>query len=122
MPYPDDAFKEEMMKEGIKYVSDLFKDKPNYQLIFLADRWFGSSTLLKYIEDLGHTYVVRCKSANNIYYLDPKEGHIVKYKVNDLFHYIYKATYYKNIEYTNNHLKTNLVFSPTKQFLFLTRL
>jgi hypothetical protein len=89
-------------------------EKTNYQLIFLENRWFGSSSLLKYIDDLGHTYVVRCKSGSNFYYLDPKEGHTVKYKVDDFFHYKFKATYYENIEYTENHLITNLVFSPTK--------
>ena len=39
---------------------DLFKDK-SYNLIFLADRWFNSVNLMKFIENAGHTFVFRLK-------------------------------------------------------------
>ena len=29
--------------------------------MFLADRWFNSSNLLRHINDLGHTYCIRLK-------------------------------------------------------------
>lgn len=109
-----DAFKESLLFEGIKYVSDLFNDKPNYKLIFLADRWFNSSSLLDFIDSLGHTYVVRAKSTSNIRYYSSYDGHYIKSKIYNLFHYKYKATYYENVFYTENCLKTNLVFSPSK--------
>ena len=41
-------------KQGISYVPNLFgKD---FDLIFLADRWFNSTTLLQHIQSLGHTF------------------------------------------------------------------
>jgi len=46
------------MKDGIKYVFVLFNDK-DLDLIFLADRWFGSSKILEYIASLGYIYYVR---------------------------------------------------------------
>lgn len=108
----DDAFKEELITEGIKYVSDLFKDT-NYHLIFLADRWFNSSSLLSFIESLGHKYTVRAKSNSNIKCFNKKEGHYIWYKISELFHYVHKATYYNDILYTRGELDTNLVFSAT---------
>lgn len=104
------AFKEELITEGIKYVSDLFKDS-NYQLIFLADRWFNSVSLLDYINSLGHTYVIRSKSGSKVKYFDSKEKHFIWSEISKLFHYVHKATYYNNISYTRSELVTNVVFS-----------
>ncbi len=109
-----EAFKESLLIEGIQYVSDLFNDKPNYKLIFLADRWFNSPSLLEFIDSLGHTYVIRVRSGHHVYYFDEKEGHEIKSRIDNLFHYKYKATYYNDIRYTKRRLKTNLVFSPTR--------
>ena len=41
----NDAFKLNTMKEGIEAVSKLFKNA-DFNLVFLADRWFGSSKIL----------------------------------------------------------------------------
>jgi len=109
--HSSDAFQESLIKEGIQYVSDLFKDKPNYKLIFLADRWFNSTSLLDFIDSLGHTYVVRTSVQPRVLYYNEKEGHKVKSNVGKLFHYKYKATYYENIEITKKNFKTNLVIS-----------
>lgn len=109
-----EALQEEMITEGIKYVSNLFADKPNLKLVFLADRWFGSTSLLQYIEDLGHFYVVRAKGTYNVWYHDNKEGHEIKTKVDNLFHYVHKATYYEDVLLSDNKFKTNIVFSATK--------
>lgn len=109
----DEAFKENIIKEGILYVSNLFNDS-KFKLIFLADRWFGSPTLLDFIDKLGHTYVIRLKSGLNIKYFDDKEGHVICKKIEDLFHYKYHATYYENVKYTFKEINTNIVISPTK--------
>ena len=108
----DEAFKESFIKEGISYVSDLFKDS-NYQLIFLADRWFNSASLLEFIDSLGHTYVVRSKSGSKIKFYDKREKHFIWSEISNLFHYVHKATYYNNISYTRGELTTNAVFSAT---------
>ena len=55
---PDDAYRESLILEGINYVINLFKNK-SYNLIFLADRWFNSVNLMKFIENAGHTFVFR---------------------------------------------------------------
>lgn len=108
------AFKEYLLKEGIKYVSDLFKDFSGCKLIFLADRWFSSPSLLNYIDSLGHTYVIRVRYDHYLFYFDKKENRYVRSKISNLFHYVYKATYYEQSLYTKKKLKTNLVFSPFK--------
>ena len=36
------AFNEKLLKQGISYVSNLFSD--DFDLIFLADRWFNSTS------------------------------------------------------------------------------
>ena len=109
-----EAFKIEVLKEGIKYVSDLFICKPNYNLVFLADRWFGFPALLSYIDSLGHSYVVRIKSDVNVFYHDDKEGHLIKKKSGDLFHYTHKPTYFEFVHITEEKFKTNIVISATK--------
>lgn len=38
-----EAYQEELIKSGITYVSKLFNN--NFDLIFLADRWFNSRRL-----------------------------------------------------------------------------
>ena len=53
------AFDECLLKQGISYVSSLFDS--SYKLVFLADRWFNSTTLLQHIDSLGHTYCIRLK-------------------------------------------------------------
>lgn len=109
--HSSEAFQEDTLKKGIKYVSDLFKDKPNYKLIFLADRWFNSTTLLDFIDSLGHTYVVRASCQPRVLYFNKKEHHKIKSNIGKLFHYKYKATYYENVEITKKNFKTNIVIS-----------
>ena len=69
------AFEEKLLKEGISYVSSLFDS--SYKLIFLADRWFNSTTLLQHIDSLGHTYCIRLKRNIKVFIYDKKEGHKV---------------------------------------------
>ena len=70
-----DAFSEELLKEGISYVSSLFDD--SFNLIFLADRWFGSTKLMEHIDSLNHTFCFRGKGNVKVLVYDKKEGHKV---------------------------------------------
>ena len=68
-----EAFQEELIKTGISYVSELFNN--NFELIFLADRWFNSTGIMEHINFLGHTYVLRLKKNIKVLHFDKKETH-----------------------------------------------
>ena len=70
-----DPYKEELLKEDISYASNLFG--PSYDPIFLGDRWFNSTSLMQYIDELGHTFVLRLKKNIKVFIYDKKEGHKV---------------------------------------------
>ncbi len=108
----NDAFKENTIKNAISAVSDLFKNK-NYELIFLADRWFNSTSLLQHIDNLGHTYCIRLKKNIHVFPYDEKEGHLIRKYVGALKHYKYNSTTYKDISLTESFYKTNIVFSDS---------
>lgn len=74
----------------------MFK-KTSLELIFLTDRWFNSTELLKHINSLGHTYCIRLKKNIHIYPFDDKEGHIIQ-KILDSY-YKYKSITYKEIPF-----------------------
>lgn len=101
-----DAFKIDTLKQGIKAVDDLFKDK-GLELIFLADRWFCSTELLDYIDSLGHTYCVRLKGNIHVY----KDG--VKLKAKKLKHRKHHAVVHKDVYITDKRFKTNIVYSSS---------
>lgn len=108
-----EAYKQSMMEEGIDFVHHLLKEK-NCQLIFLGDRWFNSSSLMTYIQSLGHTYIFRLKDNYKCFVFDKNDGHSIWKNIGDLFHYKYHTTYYLNIGFTKNNIKTNIVIGPTK--------
>lgn len=58
--YNADAFKEELIILGINKVIEYFKNS-GYELIFLADRWFNSSKLMKTISNAGYKFCFRMK-------------------------------------------------------------
>ena len=68
-----EAYQEELIKSGITYVSKLFNN--NFDLIFLADRWFNSLGLMKHINFLGNTYILRLKKNIKVLHFGKKEGH-----------------------------------------------
>ena len=105
------AFDEELLKEGISYVSSLFD--PSYKLIFLADRWFNSTSLMQLIDSLGHTYCIRLKKNIKIFIYDKKEKHKVWKFLDDLEPYKYHSKFFNDILLTNNSYKTNIVISKT---------
>ena len=107
-----DAFKLSVITEGISYVSNLFSDK--FDLIFLADRWFNSTKLMKHINSLGHTYCLRLKGNIKVTFFDRLRKHNVETYTQNLSGYTLKCKYYENISYTENNYKTNVVISDSK--------
>ena len=106
-----EAFQEDFIKNGITYVSNIFKD--NFDLIFLADRWFNSTGIIEHINSLGHTYVLRLKKNIKVFTYDKKEGHKVWKWLDELPKYKYHSIAYNNIEFTDNKYITNIVISDS---------
>ena len=103
------AFNENLLIEGISYVSNLFSN--DFDLIFLADRWFNSISLMKHIDTLGHTYVFRLKHNLKVLHYDKKEEHKIWKTLNDLPTLKYHPVKFKDIELTEKKYKTNIVIS-----------
>lgn len=74
----NDAFKLNTVKKGIESVFALFKNT-DFKLVFLADRWFGSSKILDIINKLGHIYAIRLKG-NIVVYLNNEKLKVKKLK------------------------------------------
>ena len=105
--YDNDAFLLETMEDGIKSVSNLFNNT-NFNLIFLADRWFGSPKILSIIENLGHFYCIRIKGNTLVF---DENGNKVKAK--KLKHHKYHSTIHNDVFITEKRFKTNIVYSQT---------
>lgn len=108
----NEAFNEQTLIDGISHVSNLFKDT-DFELIFLADRWFNNINILKHIDDLGHTYCIRLKSNIHVYYHNKKEGHVIRKNAGDLNHYVHHSVKYEGILLSDEKYKTNLVISDS---------
>ena len=105
----NEAFEENLLKEGISYVSSLFGNE--YDLIFLADRWFNSTTLLEHIASLGHTFCIRFKRNIKTLIYDKKEGHKVWKILDELKAYQYHSNSFKDIEITDKKYVVNIAIS-----------
>lgn len=106
---PSDSMAESLIKDGISYVSNLFSN--DFDLVFLADRWFNSSNLLKHINDLGHTYCIRLKKNIKVFIYDKKEGHNVWKFLSDLKSYARHSISFNDILLYDEQYKTNIVIS-----------
>ena len=106
-----EAFKLDVIKEGISYVSNLFGDE--FDLIFLADRWFNSTKLMEHIDSLGHTYCLRLKGNLKVTYFDNLRKHNVETYTQNLSGKKYNCKYYKDISFSLNNYKTNIVISDS---------
>ena len=106
------AFQDSLIIHGIDFVSSLFNDK-NYNLIFLADRFFNSSKVMKHIDSLSHTFCFRLKSHYKISHFDSKEKHYIWKHIYELPSRKYQPTYYNDIYYTRDYFKSNIVISQT---------
>ncbi len=104
------AFEEDLLKKGISYVSKLFS-KDDFELIFLADRWFNSTSLMQHIASLGHTYVIRIKRNVKLLLFDKKEGHDICKWFDDLYAYEYHAHYLFDIPITEKRYHVNIAIS-----------
>lgn len=100
------AFDENLLKEGIFYVSSLFSS--NYDLIFLADRWFNSTSLLEHINSLGHTYVIRFKDNIRCSIYDKKEKHNIWKNLKDIKALKYHSSSYMDVPITDKYYKVNI--------------
>ncbi len=105
------AFDLSLIKEGILYVHNLFKDK-NYNLIFLADRWFNLCDILDYINSLNHTYCIRTKS--NIL-IDINECNYFKKVtyISDISPQSTKSIYFDSVYITKRMYHTRLAISKS---------
>ena len=102
----NDAFNFDTIKEGISSVSKLFENT-DFNLVFLADRWFGSPKILEFIQELGHIYAVRLKGNITVY----KDNQKIKAK--KLKHRKYHSVIHEDVYITANRFKTNIVYSNT---------
>lgn len=108
-----DAFQEELIVSGINKVIEYFKDL-GYELIFLADRWFNSTNLMKTISDAGYKFCFRMKKNIKILIYDKKEGHKIWKWLHELKNYEYHSTCYKDVELTEEKYICNIVISKRK--------
>ncbi len=107
-----DAYVEALIIEGIDYVSSIFDD--SFNLIFLGDRWFNSTSLMEHINNLGHYYVFRLKKNIKVFVYDKKEKHEVWKWLHELTNYEWHSVSYKDVLLTDNKFKCNLVYSKRK--------
>lgn len=105
-----EAFDESLLKQGISYVSNLFS-KDDFELIFLADRWFNSTSLMDFIDSLGHTFCFRIKRNVKLFIYDKNEKHQIWKWFEDLFAYQYHANYLFDIPITDKLYKVNIAIS-----------
>ena len=107
-----EAFEENLLQEGISYVSSLFGNE--YNLIFLADRPLNSTTLMDHIASLGHTFCIRLKRNIKVFIYDKKEGHKVWKFLDDIKSYEYHSNLFNNIEITDKKYVVNIAISKRK--------
>ena len=104
------AFTEELILKGIDYIINLFKET-DYKIVFLADRWFNSTNLMKHIDSAGHIYCFRLKKNIKIFIYDKKEGHKIWKLTEDLVAYEHRSVLYDDVELSNNRFKCKIVCS-----------
>ena len=104
-----DAFHESLIIQGINYVSSLFNN--DFDLIFLADRWFNSTSLMKHINTLGHTFVFRLKKNIKVFIYDKKEGHKIWKTIGDISTFEFHSNLLNDIEFTDDKYIVNIAVS-----------
>ncbi len=105
------AFKLDNIKSSILYVHNLFKSiNPNFDIVFLADRWFGNYfPLFNFINNTLHdSFVFRCKDNFKVFYEPKNEQHKIWTSIHNLPSLKYHSTYYPNLEFTKNKFIYNL--------------
>lgn len=89
---------------------NLFKNK-NYNLIYLADRWFQNYQLMKYMDEINVTYCIRIKSNLTFYIYNYGElaGCIKDVKAKEK-----EEQYFNRVVLTCHRYKTQLAVSKTE--------
>ena len=90
---PSDVFQERLIMEGISYVCELFGS--DYELIFLAERWFNSVNLMKHIASLNSTFNLRLKRNIKVLIYDKKEGRRIWKFLDEVKHYEWHSSRYE---------------------------
>ena len=106
------AFKLSLIKEGILYIHNLFKNK-NCNLVFLADRWFNFRDILEYIDNLGDTYYIRTKSNVSIH-IDNYENADMISTIADIEPFFSKSIYFDSVQINSSKYQTKLTVSKSK--------
>ena len=113
-PGLSDSYQTDLFIEGINYVSNLFNSF-NADLIFLADRWFGTNPkLLEHIDSLGHHYVLRTKGHTKVFYKPTYEKHKIWSTISNLPCNKYHSKSFENLELFNCRYKANIVITPSE--------
>lgn len=109
-------FNEDFIKNAIDDVVSLLKPL-NSKIIFLADRWFFNLSLLKYIDSKNCFYAFRAKANSSVKFLhfDKHEGHYIYKHLSDLKPYVFKTSFYENLELGDLKLKCNLSIAPSSK-------
>lgn len=82
--------------------------KQNIDVIYLADRWFDTCKLMKYIEELGGIYCIRVKSRLTFYIYD--YGEIVGY-TKDIKPKEKEEQYFNRVRITRHNYLTKMAVS-----------
>ena len=98
-----------LLKNGISYCANLFKNK-NYHIIFLADRWFPHVEILSHIESISCFFCIRAKSYFTFSYYNSKGAFITSH-LRDITPLKYSSKVIKDVFFTRNFYKTNIVVS-----------
>lgn len=108
-PNSSDAFKTDLIKEGISFCANLFSQK-NYHIIFLADRWFSIVDILSYIQSIGCFFCIRSKGYFMFSYYD-SNGNLVSKHIRDISPLKNHSNVLKDVLYTRKQFLTNIVVS-----------
>ena len=101
------AFSFDTIKNPLTFAHKLF---PNYQVIFLADRFFNDPSIFQLIEDLSDFYCIRTKTNINV-----SIDSISFVPLSSIKPYVYKSKLLENIyfSFSKKHL-VNIAISPSK--------
>jgi len=106
-----EAFKISLINEGISYVCDLFSNT-NYNLIFLADRWFNFREIMQHINQLKQFYCIRTKTNISIDIKNHEDSDMIAY-ISDIEPLLSKSRYFDDVTITGFNFPTKLAVSKT---------
>ena len=106
--FSSESSSESIILEGINYCLALLSD---FDIIFLADRWFNSTNIMKTIHDAGHTFVFRLKKNIKVFIYDKKEKHNIWKFLDSLPNYECHSVMHKDILLSDSKFKCSIVLS-----------